>query len=72
MAVKTLGLKAKYSLYSAFAFFLVANPITFRLMNSIIGGVANNGCPTTFGFFLHTLVFFFVVLGLMSLPQDQP
>jgi hypothetical protein len=71
MAVKSLGLKVKYSLYSALAFFLVANPITFRLVNGIIGGVAINGCPTTFGFFLHTIVFFLVVLGLMSLPQDQ-
>lgn len=71
MAVKTEGLKFKYSLYSAFAFFLVANPVTFRFVNSILSGVAVNGCPTAFGFMLHTLVFFVVVYGLMSLPKDQ-
>ena len=71
MPVKSEGLKFKYSLYSALAFFLVANPVTFRFVNSLISGVANNGCPTTFGFFLHTVVFFVVVYGLMSLPKDQ-
>lgn len=71
MAVKSAGLKLKYSLYSALAFFLVANPVTFRFVNSFIAGVATNGCPTAFGFVLHTLVFFGVLYGLMSLPPDQ-
>lgn len=71
MAVKSEGLKLKYSLYSALAFFLVANPVTFRFVNSLIAGVAVNGCPTAFGFILHTIVFFFVLYGLMSLPKDQ-
>ena len=71
MAVKTEGLKFKYSLYSALMFFLVANPVTFRFINSIIPGVATGGCPTAFGFLLHTLVFFAGVYGLMSLPKDQ-
>jgi len=71
MAVKSAGLKLKYSLYSALAFFLVANPVTFRFVNSFVAGVATNGCPTAFGFVLHTLVFFGVLYGLMSLPPDQ-
>lgn len=71
MAVKTPGLKLKYSLYSALAFFLIANPVTFRFVNSIISGVAVNGCPTAFGFVLHTFVFFVFLYGLMSLPKDQ-
>ena len=71
MAVKSEGLKFKYSLYSTLAFFLVANPVTFRFMNSLISGIANNGCPTAFGFMLHTLVFFGVLYGLMSLPPDH-
>ena len=71
MAVKTEGLKFKYSLYSALAFFLVANPVTFKFVNSLIPGVAINGCPTAFGFILHSLVFFGVLYGLMSLPKDQ-
>ena len=71
MGVKSEGLKFKYSLYSALAFFLVANPVTFKFVNSLIVGVAVNGCPTAFGFMLHTLVFFVVLYGLMSLPSDR-
>ena len=71
MGVKSEGLKFKYSLYSTLAFFLVANPITFKFVNSLIPGVAINGCPTAFGFVLHTIVFFGVLYGLMSLPKDQ-
>jgi hypothetical protein len=71
MGVKSEGLKFKYSLYSALAFFLVANPVTFKFVNSLIAGVAVNGCPTAFGFMLHTVVFFVVLYGLMSLPSDR-
>ena len=71
MGVKSEGLKFKYSLYSALAFFLVANPITFKFVNSLIPGVAINGCPTAFGFILHSIVFFGVLYGLMSLPSDR-
>jgi hypothetical protein len=71
MGVKSEGLKFKYSLYSALAFFLVANPVTFRFVNSLIGGIAVNGCPTALGLILHTVVFFGVVYGLMSLPKDM-
>ncbi len=71
MGVKSEGLKFKYSLYSALAFFLVANPITFKFVNSLIAGVAVNGCPTAFGFMLHSIVFFGVLYGLMSLPSDR-
>lgn len=67
----TLGLKVKYSLYSALIFFLVANPATFRVVNSILPGVAVNGCPTSFGLFLHTFVFFLALLGIMMLPKDK-
>lgn len=71
MGVKSEGLKFKYSLYSTLAFFLVANPVTFKFVNSLIPGVAINGCPTAFGFILHSLVFFGVLYGLMSLPSDR-
>jgi glucan phosphoethanolaminetransferase (alkaline phosphatase superfamily) len=67
----TEGLKAKYSFYSALIFFLVANPVTFRFVNSIIPGVAVGGCPTSFGFVLHTVVFFFALYGIMSFPKDR-
>ena len=66
----SVGLKAKFSLYSALIFFLVANPVTFRFTNSLIGGIAVNGCPTSFGFLLHTVVFFLVSFAIMFFPRD--
>jgi hypothetical protein len=67
----SLGLKVKYSLYSALIFFLVANPATFRVVNSVIPGVAVNGCPTAMGLLLHTFVFFLALVGIMLLPKDK-
>lgn len=66
----SVGLKAKFSLYSALIFFLVANPVTFRFTNSLIGGIAVNGCPTAFGFLLHTVVFFLISFAIMFFPRD--
>lgn len=64
------GLKAKFSFYSALLFFVIANPVTFRFVNSLIGGVAVGGCPTAFGFILHTVVFFLASYAIMSFPKD--
>jgi hypothetical protein len=64
------GLKFKFSLYSALLFFLIANPATFRVTNSLVGGTAVNGCPTAFGLLLHTVVFLAASYGLMLLPRD--
>lgn len=64
------GLKAKFSLYSALLFFLIANPITFKLTNSLIGGLAVNGCPTAMGVLVHTVVFFLASYAIMSFPKD--
>jgi len=69
-----LALKAKYSFYSTLVFFLVANPETYKILQKLIGGfitVANpGGCPTPVGLFLHTLLFFVVILALMMFPRD--
>lgn len=64
------GLKVKFSLYSTLLFFLVANPVTYKFMNSLIGGVAVAGCPTAFGFILHSVVFFLLSYAIMTLPAD--
>ena len=68
-----LGLKAKYSFYSALVFFLIANPETFKITQMLFGSLitmANGGCPTPMGLFFHTVIFFFVLLGLMLFPRD--
>jgi hypothetical protein len=69
-----LGLKAKYSFYSALVFFLIANPETYKVTQNVFGyffQISNGGCPTPAGLFLHTVVFFFLLLGLMLLPKDK-
>lgn len=66
-------LKAKYAFYSMLIFFLIANPETYKMTETFIGKfftVANNGCPTPAGFFLHTILFFFILWGIMLFPRD--
>jgi len=70
-----IALKAKYSFYSALVFFLVANPETFKtvqwMVGSFLGPIASpGGCPTPIGLFLHTGLFFLVMLALMMFPRD--
>lgn len=66
-----LMLKIKYSFYSTLVFFLFANPETFRVMQSMVGGgiTTSAGVPTPAGFFLHTGLFFITMLGLMLMPS---
>lgn len=69
-----IALKAKYSFYSTLVFFIIANPETYkivqRILGSVIGTVANGGCPTTLGLMFHTALFFFVMLALMMFPRN--
>ena len=68
-----IGLKAKYSFYSALVFFLIANPETFKVTQMLFGSlitIAVGGCPTPMGLFFHTGVFFLILLGLMLFPRD--
>ena len=72
--VPNVALKAKYALYSALIFFVVANPETYRVTQSVFGRflhIANDSCPTPFGFFFHTFVFFILIWGLMLFPRDS-
>lgn len=70
-----IGLKVKYSFYSALVFFLVANPETYKLTQTFFGSffhiASPGGCPSTAGFFLHTSVFFIVMVALMMFPRDR-
>lgn len=65
-------MKWQISVFSAFIFILVTNPYTYKLTQMILGGsickIADaNGCPTTCGFALHTLVYLLVIRGSMEL-----
>jgi len=62
------------SLISGLTFFIIANPETFRLVRRVLGpGIATpNGCPSTMGLLVHTLVFILVVWGMMNVKNDLP
>lgn len=58
-----------YSLYSAVIFFIIASPMTYKLVNSLLGSIVKicdpKGCPTTAGLLVHTTVFLLVVRAMM-------
>jgi hypothetical protein len=62
--------KAKYSIYSAIVFLLIASPMMYRLTSSVLGAwiSSKQGCPTLAGLVLHTVVFGLILFGLMYLP----
>lgn len=68
-----IGLKAKYSFYSALVFFLIANPETYKAFQTVFGDFITiagpGGCPTPFGFVFHTILFFLSMLALMMFPS---
>lgn len=72
--IPNVALKAKYALYSALVFFVVANPETYRATQSVLGRIMTiadtAGHPTPFGFFFHTFLFFLLLWGLMLFPRD--
>ena len=66
-------LKAKYAFYSTLIFFLIANPETYKMTESFFGrffSISHNGCVTSSGFFFHTVLFFFILWGIMLFPRD--
>jgi len=67
-------LKAKYAIYSALIFFLLANPETALVIQRLVGGlfhiVTSGGALTIQGLFIHTALFFFIMFGLMLLPSE--
>lgn len=55
-----------YTLYTTLIFILVANPYSYKLVNSIVGNVSNKkGCPTMVGFILHAIVFTLILRAIM-------
>jgi hypothetical protein len=68
---KELGIpkKLKYSFFSALIFFFVSSPIMYQLMNNVNTNafiVADeNGCPSSSGLLLHTLIFFILTFATM-------
>jgi hypothetical protein len=62
--------KLQISAFQGLLFYILANPITFRVVDGLstsVGGprVFENGIPTGVGLLVHSAVFFAVTLGLM-------
>jgi hypothetical protein len=62
--------KLQISAFQGLLFYILANPITFRVVDGLstsVGGprVFENGIPTGIGLLVHAAVFFAVTLGLM-------
>ncbi len=63
--------KARYSLYSALVFLILASPQAYKLVDQLFGSIVRvatpGGCSTTAGLFIHAVVFGLVVFGMMNL-----
>jgi len=60
------------SIFSAFIFLLVVNPYTYKFTQALLGGLLgkiseSNGCPTTLGLIIHTIVYVLLVRGSMDM-----
>ena len=65
-----LLLKAKYSFISALVFFIVANPETYTLIQTLFGPLLDLEQPMgPNGLLFNTVLFFFAMLGLMMIPS---
>lgn len=54
--------KVRASLTAALLFFIVANPVVYRLVDGVLGPLVGriaspSGCPTTWGLIVHSVVF---------------
>lgn len=57
-----LSAKLKGALIAGIMFFIISNPIVYKIVDGLIGGLLGNiaspgGCPTTWGLIVHSAVF---------------
>lgn len=66
--------KVQISAFQGLLFYILANPITFSVVDSLVSvvtgpysslKVAHQGNPTGFGLLVHALVYFAITLALM-------
>lgn len=67
-----MDMKWKISFFSALIFILVVHPMTYKVTQKLFGGILGrisdtNGCPTSIGIILHTIVYILLVRGSMDL-----
>lgn len=62
--------KWRYTLYTTILFFIVVNPLTYNLTNSLLKPfvkISSNGCPTIYGIVIHGIVFTLLLRYMMEL-----
>lgn len=74
-----LSRKARAAISAALLFFVVSSPLTYKVVDYLVGGVvlsvlpalaptfkvAQSGCPTNYGLVLHAVVFGVIAYALM-------
>ena len=74
-----LSRKARAAVSAALLFFVVSSPLTYKVVDYLVGGVvvsvipalaptfrvAQSGCPTNYGLVLHAVVFGVIAYALM-------
>ena len=62
--------KWRYTLWTTLLFFVVINPMTYKLVQSLVGGLVKisspTGCPTFAGMFVHGVVFTLLLRKMMD------
>ncbi len=53
------------SMKAGVIYFMLNSKLSYQLTETLVGGTANNECPTSFGRMLHMLLFFSVTLMSM-------
>ena len=74
-----LSRKARAAISAALLFFVVSSPLTYKVVDYLVGGVvlsvvpalaptfkvAQSGCPTNYGLIVHSVVFGLIAYALM-------
>tara|TARA_Y100000816_G_C26107948_1_gene589587 strand:+ start:1543 stop:1806 length:264 start_codon:yes stop_codon:yes gene_type:complete len=68
---KTSQEKWKYTLYTTVLFLVVVNPMTYKIVQALLGRfvkiAASDGCPTMAGILVHAVVFTLLLRYMMDL-----
>ena len=64
--------KWRYTIYTTILFLIIVNPMTYKLVNGILGRVFgviadSRGCPSMLGIMVHAIVFTLLLRYMMEL-----
>ena len=56
----------KYSFYSALLYYFISNSEVYILTSQVLGNTSNNNGPTDKGIIIHSIIYFVIILGMMT------